>query len=67
MGPRACMGRPGLRWDSLSWGPGQAQRPRTGLQGKQGQTMGVGGLERHCGTLPPGSAVCVTSQVTVTP
>ena len=36
MGPRERMGRPGLRWDSLSWGPGQAQWPRTGLEGKWG-------------------------------
>lgn len=36
MGPTERMGRPGLSWDSLSWGPGQAQRPSSGLEGKGG-------------------------------
>ena len=43
MGPREHMGRPGLRCDSLSWGPGQTQGSRTGLEGKREQTMTKGG------------------------
>lgn len=58
MGPRERTGRPGLSWDSLSWGPGQAQQPGAGLEGKRRQAMtGVEGLERYRGTLPPGSAI----------
>lgn len=54
MGPRERMGRPGLRWDSLSWGPGQAQWPRTGLEGKRGAdyVWGFGAWKGTVGLCP---------------
>ena len=56
--------------DGTAWA-GDLARHRGPAQGWKGSGsrlwLGVEGLERHCRTLPPGSAVCVTSQVTVTP
>lgn len=69
MGPTERMGRPGLSWDSLSWGPGQAQRPSSGLEGKGGQAMTGGGGpgETPRNSAPWLSCLNVTSQVTVSP